>query len=949
MKKTLIFTMLLLMEVIISKAATRYVKQGATGTGVSWADASGDFQGMIDAAEEGDSIWVAAGTYQPASGQSFSMKEGVKIFGGFAAAGSPSWTDRNWALYKDTLKGNNNSVILNEYNNLTNAAVLDGFIITDGNTFSGGGIYNQSSSPTISNCKFVGNHASNGGGICNQYSSPTISNCIFEGNSASSLGGGLMNDYSSLVIVNCSFTSNTAVLGAGVYTNQTINMHACDISGNSSLSDGGGIYVDNSADINLYNCTVKDNHAGAVGGGIWSSYTSLASINACQVYNNTAYDAAGIFNDRSLNITDSKIYNNHAVNNGGGIVFSLDFLTLTRDTIYNNTAGNRGGGMYITSGGPVLAKNLIYNNSAASGGAIYITNGTLNLSDNIFAGNTTTGTSEGGGAIRMQYANNITAKNNIFINNAANGSNGGALSLSGVIYAPGNAIENNSFYNNQANGTGSTFYGGGALFYDNDNGELLLRNNIFSNNQSNNKYDSAGADISLLFSVNNTNAFNNLLQLDSISYATATGILVAENIYRKNVSFVNAADPDGADNKFLTTDDGLQLLPCSPAVNSGVNTGDAFDITSNVRVGDYDLGAYELQTAIQPASLASGFSAVVQHQDYVTYYGNCNNEITTIRSNGTNPIIGNTTAKVWLEATQPSTPGAQFAKRHYEITPATNAATATGRVALYFTQPEFDDFNAVSAVDLPTGPADAIGIANLKIEKRSGISNDGSGLPGSYTGTVINIDPVDADIVWNATASRWEVSFDVAGFSGFFVKTLSGLLPVSSINFSAVKQNNEVLLQWQNTSESNLLHYEVERSSNGINFENTGTITARNAAGTNDYQLTDNTLWTSELRYYRLKMVDYNGKFTYSPVARLNNKAQNSISVYPNPVADAFTIQWNGNRLLNSTAKLLDASGKMIQAITIKNNNQTVDISNVSKGIYLLQLEDGTALKIIKQ
>ena len=332
-----------------------------------------------------------------------------------------------------------------------------------------------------------------------------------------------------------------------------------------------------------------------------------------------------------------------------------------------------------------------------------------------------------------------------------------------------------------------------------------------------------------------------------------------------------------------------------------------------------------------------------------TNFPGCANLIAKLSPNGASPVSGTTTAKVWIESTTPTAAGNPFVKRHYEITPATNAATATGRVALYFTQSEFDDFNAVSAVDLPIGPADAIGIANLKIEKRSGISNDGSGLPGSYTGSVINIDPVDADIVWNATASRWEVSFDVAGFSGFFVKTLSGLLPISSVNFSAVKQNNEVLLQWQNTSESNLLHYEVERSSNGINFENTGTITARNAAGTTSYQLTDNTLWTSELRYYRLKMVDYNGKFTYSPVARLNNKAQNSISVYPNPVADAFTIQWNGNRLLNSTAKLLDASGKMIQAITIKNNNQTVDISNVSKGIYLLQLEDGTALKIIKQ
>lgn len=61
----------------------RYIKQNATGGGTSWNDASGDFQAMINESASGNEVWVAAVTYQPSANNSFFMKEGVKIYGGF--------------------------------------------------------------------------------------------------------------------------------------------------------------------------------------------------------------------------------------------------------------------------------------------------------------------------------------------------------------------------------------------------------------------------------------------------------------------------------------------------------------------------------------------------------------------------------------------------------------------------------------------------------------------------------------------------------------------------------------------------------------------------------------------------------------------------------------------------------------------------------------------------
>ena len=67
-------------------AAVRYVKQGGTGNGSTWGNASGDLQAMINASGAGDQVWVAQGTYNNGS---FVMKNGVEILGGFPNTGNP--------------------------------------------------------------------------------------------------------------------------------------------------------------------------------------------------------------------------------------------------------------------------------------------------------------------------------------------------------------------------------------------------------------------------------------------------------------------------------------------------------------------------------------------------------------------------------------------------------------------------------------------------------------------------------------------------------------------------------------------------------------------------------------------------------------------------------------------------------------------------------------------
>jgi sugar lactone lactonase YvrE len=355
--------------------------------------------------------------------------------------------------------------------------------------------------------------------------------------------------------------------------------------------------------------------------------------------------------------------------------------------------------------------------------------------------------------------------------------------------------------------------------------------------------------------------------------------------------------------------------------------------------------------SVTVAAIASGNLTQTLPVTGTTYFSNAcsSNLIAKLNPNGASPISGSTTAKVWVEATQP----AQFVKRHYEITPpAASASTATGNVTLYFTQAEFDAFNAVNTLkQLPANGADATGKANLVIEKRPGTSSNGTGLPNTYSGTAVTINPADGDIIWNAAQNRWEVSFNVTGFSGFFVKTQSFVLPVTIQSFNAIQQTNDVLVKWQTSNEVNVNLYEVEISTDGQRFNKIGTVavnSTNSANSANDYAFVDKSVWASSVRYYRLKTIDNDGTIKYSAVVKLANKQQTVVAVYPNPVTNAFTIQLSDNKLLHTQAKLVDATGKTVKLITINTLMQTEEISNLPKGMYMLQLADGKVVKLIK-
>lgn len=244
-----------------------------------------------------DQIWVAAGTYVPANDPddrdaSFQLINGVSIYGGFAGnEGSPD--ERDWTLNETILSGDINGNGEPEGNSYTvvtasgtdETAVLDGFIVTGGNSdSSGGGMYIDNGSPTLTNLIITGNTARLGGGMYNRESSPILTDITFSSNAASNTGGGMFNSRSTPSLVNTIF------------------------SGNSAGSDGGGIANDNSSPV-LINVTFSGNSATSEGGGMYNEGDldggdgSFPSLNNVIIWNNLAggsasSPSASIFNDK---------------------------------------------------------------------------------------------------------------------------------------------------------------------------------------------------------------------------------------------------------------------------------------------------------------------------------------------------------------------------------------------------------------------------------------------------------------------------------------------------------------------------------------------------------------------------------------------------------------------------------------------------------------------------
>jgi len=166
--------------------------------------------------------------------------------------------------------------------------------------------------------------------------------------------------------------------------------------------------------------------------------------------------------------------------------------------------------------------------------------------------------------------------------------------------------------------------------------------------------------------------------------------------------------------------------------------------------------------------------------------------------------------------------------------------------------------------------------------------------------------------------------------------------PVKLVSFTAAKNGKDVLLSWKTASELNTKEFQVEWCADGRNFNSIGTVSV---AGNSDVERIHNFLnkhVPAGNNFYRLKMIDNNGSFAYSPVVKVHINGTSAFKIYPTITSNNLYIEVNSARQETTTALVFDHTGRQLSArkipVAAGYNNIVLSVTNLPAGAYLLKL-----------
>ena len=375
----------------------RYVKEGGTGDGSSWENASADLQKMIDELADNNpqnqtgEVWVAAGTYTPQSqlisgtgySASFRMRDGISVYGGFDGTeksklgrqkGTMPWDftketilqaayyngDLTWTNNKWTLTSDSRHVVwfapMSGQSAFTNVTTLDGVTIQGGYAQGGTGMDD-----------FM---TDRGAGVYMDGANAYLSNCIVKENYATGNGGGVYLK-NGRVQTSLIYNNNADADGGAVYVENRGLVHRSMLANNSALN-GAGVYLHNGAE-----ATGSDS----------DDHPEYLILSTCVVSNNTVRGNGAVYCDKGGVLMQNTITNNNCVtatdatdtnaSQTGGIYVD-EYALVLNSVLWNNQMGVSPNGTNI----PMYARNpsadkVKFLNNAISGVNNAVWNNTL--------------------------------------------------------------------------------------------------------------------------------------------------------------------------------------------------------------------------------------------------------------------------------------------------------------------------------------------------------------------------------------------------------------------------------------------------------------------------------------------------------------------------------------------------------------------------------------------
>lgn len=186
----------------------------------------------------------------------------------------------------------------------------------------------------------------------------------------------------------------------------------------------------------------------------------------------------------------------------------------------------------------------------------------------------------------------------------------------------------------------------------------------------------------------------------------------------------------------------------------------------------------------------------------------------------------------------------------------------------------------------------------------------------------------------------------LTSFSEFIiVGEAANPLPVEMVKFTSTCNQNNTLLEWETASESNAMDYLIQRSEDGMEWDEIANLQASgNTTTTTNYQFTDKRIGGG-LKYYRLLQRDFDGEQTiFGPVSSNCSDLINRASVYPNPSNGQFVLEITSETYEEKAmVSIIDVNGKIVSQRLEELNKGVTKLYyqlNADKGIYIVRIEN---------
>ena len=366
------------------------------------------------------------------------------------------------------------------------------------------------------------------------------------------------------------------------------------------------------------------------------------------------------------------------------------------------------------------------------------------------------------------------------------------------------------------------------------------------------------------------------------------------------------------------------------------------------------------------------------------YFRNSDGELIAA-INGNGQTLGNVTLKVDVDANPNVHPNGGMGhaamcngtnelsvRRWYTVTTA-NTPTATTNLKFFFTPADYSNYTTVvDAVIASSAPYTACygstaSVGDLRLSRNE--TNDVSTFAVSTTNlngfAVTPANSVEYELALSPANMRLingaSPNIITAGPTTFRWHTDGGIgapLPVELVSFTGYNNKDQNVLNWTTASEKNSDRFEVQKSStgNGGDWQYIGFQKAvGNNQGQKDYTFYDNEPLVGN-NYYRLKMIDYDGTFTYSnniniPISEA--MVNSFVKIFPNPTSGKVTVQLQSTKEISTELRITNLLGQTISVsstqLTKGLNQLIIDLNGQPAGTYLISFTDASGVKHIEK